>query len=111
MKVGILSDTHGVLREEVVRHLEGCQMILHAGDIGNATIIEQLQQIAPVVAVRGNNDKGEWGEALAPFVRGVIDGIHYLNPGSCGRRRFSLPLTMVIGYVEKGKTYFQKIDL
>lgn len=63
MKIGILSDTHNLLREEVIRQLTGCDMILHAGDISSPNILESLKAIAPVKAVRGNND-GDWAEAL-----------------------------------------------
>lgn len=63
MKVGVISDTHGLLREEVLEILRGCDCILHAGDINNQGILEELGRIAPVYAVRGNNDK-EWAEHL-----------------------------------------------
>ena len=63
MKVGILSDTHGLLRPEVLSALEGCEVILHGGDINRQSILDRLGQIAPVHAVRGNNDR-EWAEHL-----------------------------------------------
>lgn len=63
-RVGIISDTHGVVRKEAVAALEGVSLIIHAGDIGCPEVLEALRQIAPVVAVRGNVDKGEWAEAL-----------------------------------------------
>ncbi len=63
MKVGIISDTHDLLRAEVMEALRGCDMILHGGDISSPGILKQLEQIAPVKAVRGNNDK-EWAEGL-----------------------------------------------
>ena len=56
MKVGIISDTHGLLRPEVLESLEGCEVILHAGDISRQDILDRLEEIAPVIAVRGNND-------------------------------------------------------
>jgi putative phosphoesterase len=56
--VGLISDTHGLLRPEALAALEGSDLIIHAGDIGNPTIIEQLRAVAPVVAVRGNIDRG-----------------------------------------------------
>ena len=59
MKIGIISDTHNLLRPEVIRNLQGCDYILHGGDISSQEILDQLQQIAPVKVVRGNNDK-EW---------------------------------------------------
>lgn len=64
IRIGLISDTHGLLRPEAVRALSGVHRIIHAGDIGKAEIIERLQAIAPVEAVRGNNDTGAWAEAL-----------------------------------------------
>ena len=63
MKIGILSDTHGLLRPEALAALEGCEAILHGGDVNRQSILDRLGQIAPVYAVRGNNDK-EWAEHL-----------------------------------------------
>jgi len=62
--IGLISDTHGLLRPEAVSALEGCQLIIHAGDVGKPEIIEDLRRIAPVAAVRGNIDAGEWARAL-----------------------------------------------
>ena len=62
--IGIISDTHGLLRPEAVEALNGVDMILHAGDVGDSAVLDALRNIAPVVAVRGNNDKGEWAESL-----------------------------------------------
>jgi len=61
---GIISDTHGLLRPEAVRALAGSDLIIHAGDVGKPEILDALKSIAPVVAVRGNIDKGAWAEAL-----------------------------------------------
>ena len=63
MKLGVLSDTHGLLRQEVLDHLQGIDAILHGGDINNQGIIDTLRSIAPVYVVRGNNDK-EWADHL-----------------------------------------------
>lgn len=63
MRIGIISDTHGLLRPEVIESLDGCEAILHGGDINKQEIIDQLEKIAPVYAVRGNNDK-EWAENI-----------------------------------------------
>lgn len=63
MKIGILSDTHDLLRPEVIGCLRGCDRILHGGDISSRKILDELEKIAPVKAVRGNNDK-EWAEGL-----------------------------------------------
>jgi len=64
MRIGLISDTHGLIREEALAFLWGCDRIIHAGDIGGQEILGALQQIAPVVAVRGNNDKDAWASAL-----------------------------------------------
>jgi putative phosphoesterase len=60
----VISDTHGLLRPEALVALQGSDHILHAGDIGGPEILEQLKTIAPVIAVRGNVDKGAWAQAL-----------------------------------------------
>ena len=62
--VGLISDTHGLLRPEAVAALAGVDLILHAGDIGGLDVIAQLQSIAPVVAVRGNTDRHDWAHAI-----------------------------------------------
>jgi putative phosphoesterase len=62
--IGLISDTHGRLRQEALAALQGSDLIIHAGDIGNPKIIEQLRAVAPVVAVRGNIDKGAWASHL-----------------------------------------------
>jgi len=64
-KVGVISDTHGLLRPEAIAALEGSDLILHAGDIGKPEVLECLKAIAPVVAVRGNNDTGSWADGIA----------------------------------------------
>ena len=64
MVIGLISDTHGLLRESALRALRGVEIILHAGDVGDAAILEELGKLAPVVAVRGNVDTGAWAEAL-----------------------------------------------
>ncbi|MBD2091466.1 metallophosphoesterase family protein [Microcoleus sp. FACHB-1515] len=63
-KIGVISDTHGLVRPEAIDALRGCELILHAGDIGKPEVLEKLRSIAPVIAVRGNNDKGDWAEAI-----------------------------------------------
>ncbi|RJQ48524.1 MAG: metallophosphoesterase [Desulfobacteraceae bacterium] len=60
LRIGVLSDTHGLLRPEAVDALEGTDLIVHAGDIGDAKVLESLRALAPVAAVRGNTDRGEW---------------------------------------------------
>ena len=76
MKIGILSDTHDLLRPEVIEHLKGSDAILHGGDISSQRILDQLEQIAPVKAVRGNNDK-EWAEHLPLFLDFELGGLHF----------------------------------
>jgi putative phosphoesterase len=131
MRVGLISDTHGLLRPEALAYLAGCDHIIHGGDIGNAAILDQLAALAPLSVVRGNNDSGPWArdlpetlllhfDAVAVYaihdvlalpadparegVRVVVSGhshrpgvserggVLYVNPGSAGRRRFSLPI-------------------
>ena len=64
-RVGLISDTHGLLRPEAKAFLKGCDRIIHGGDIGNPDILEQLAALAPLTVVRGNNDHGDWAEDLA----------------------------------------------
>lgn len=131
--IGVISDTHGLLRPQAVRALEGSDIIVHAGDIGNPEVLRELKTIAPLFAVRGNTDNGPWikdipatdtaefcgfffhilhdlaGLDLDPQAAGIHliisghshipaitkkDGVLYLNPGSAGPRRFSLPITL-----------------
>lgn len=133
IEVGVISDTHGLLRPAAVEGLRGCDYIVHAGDIGSAEVITGLSTIAPVTAIRGNIDKGDWASEypeeevlevdgryiyiihnvndldLDPLAAGFevvvsghshqpkierVDGVLYLNPGSAGPRRFSLPIAI-----------------
>ncbi|MGI4826821.1 MAG: metallophosphoesterase family protein [Janthinobacterium lividum] len=135
MKIGVISDTHGLLRREALAALQGVEHILHAGDVGDAIILNQLQAIAPVTAIRGNIDCSgpcaalpateavELDGSLFYLVHALPDldlnpeiagfqaviyghshkaaiswknGVLYLNPGSAGPRRFSLPLTVAL---------------
>ena len=132
-RIGIISDTHGLLRPEALRRLSGVDHIIHGGDIGRPGLIEELRRVAPVTAIRGNVDKGDWAEAypetemvrlaersifilhdlkalqINPVVEDVqvvvsghshvpkintVGRVLYLNPGSAGRRRFKLPITI-----------------
>jgi putative phosphoesterase len=132
-RIGIISDTHGLLRPEAERRLTGVDQIIHAGDIGHSNIIGALRKIAPVAAIRGNVDTGDWAGEYAdtelvrlagraifvlhdlkmlqidPVALGIdvvvsghshvpkidtVGGVLYLNPGSAGRRRFKLPITL-----------------
>jgi putative phosphoesterase len=141
MKIGVISDTHGLLRPEAIAALQGCERILHAGDIGAPEILEQLAAIAPLQVIRGNNDLGAaWARSLPDRLRFELAGwqglmVHdladvpaeleaeirlvvtghshrpridwrgerlFLNPGSAGRRRFTLPISLAILDVEEG---------
>jgi uncharacterized protein len=62
--VGVIADTHGLVREQALAALAGCELIIHAGDIGTPEVLERLREIAPVRAVRGNNDRGVWARSL-----------------------------------------------
>ena len=75
MKIGVISDTHDLLRPEVISALSGVDAILHAGDISSPQILDRLQKTAPVYAVRGNADK-EWAEDLPLFREILLDGLH-----------------------------------
>ena len=74
MKIGVISDSHNLLRAEVLEALQGCAYILHAGDISKKEILDKLNTIAPVYAVRGNNDK-EWACYLPQYLDMEIDGL------------------------------------
>src|SRR5579864_1781705 len=67
--VGLISDTHGLLRPEALDALQSSDFIVHAGDIGDVAILERLSRIAPVTAVRGNNDQGAWAAVLPDIAR------------------------------------------
>jgi putative phosphoesterase len=74
-RIGVVSDTHGLLRPEAVARLAGCTHIVHAGDVGKASVLSALAAIAPVTAVRGNNDQGAWAEHL-PFTSQLdVEGV------------------------------------
>ena len=147
MKLAILSDTHGLLRPEVVEHQKTADAILHGGDINRQSIVDELRQYAPLHIVRGNNDK-EWAEAIphdltvtlggvtfymvhnkkeVPADLSGVDvvvfghshkyaqeergGILWLNPGSCGPRRFHQDITMMMADVADGTIQVEKITI
>ena len=64
LRIGLISDTHGLLRPQALAFLRGCDAIVHGGDICDASVLDELARIAPVTAVRGNNDRGDWADAL-----------------------------------------------
>lgn len=147
MKLGIVSDTHGLLRSEVAPALRGVDRILHLGDVGKASVLQALEEIAPVTAIRGNVDR-DGPCAKLPETEVVLienpphtslylymlhdlktlhldpaagkftavlhghthvpnfytkKGVLYFNPGSCGPRRFELPVTVGLLEITAGK--------
>ena len=132
MRIGIVSDTHDLLREEVIEALDGCDVILHAGDVCDQRILDQLARIAPVHAARGNNDwslagslhfineleldgkkimlvhiKSSVGDDTSGYDMFVYGHTHrylekrkgntlFINPGSCGPRHVTQPITLAI---------------
>jgi putative phosphoesterase len=150
MRIGLISDTHGLLRPEALDALAGSDHILHAGDIGGPDVLAALGSIAPLTAVRGNNDHAPWAhgvpETAVARIDGVSiyllhdlalldvdpartghrvvvsghshrpkhevrDGVHYVNPGSAGPRRFKLPITVGRMDVAAGAVSVSIIDL
>ncbi len=131
-RIGLIADTHGLLRPEALAALAGSEAIVHAGDIGTPDVLASLARVAPLTAVRGNNDRGAWardlpdtavlhagavsilvlhdvatlGEGAAAGHAVVIAGhshrpgierrgdVLFVNPGSAGPRRFSLPVSV-----------------
>ncbi len=75
IRIGIISDTHGLLRDEAVDTLRGVDLIIHAGDIDTPEVLSDLQRLAPVKAVRGNMDRGKWADQLPPVEIITIGGI------------------------------------
>lgn len=96
VRIGLISDTHGLLRPEAVRALSGVAQIIHAGDVGGPEVLESLRSIAPVHAVRGNNDRDAWSDSLPLRLSLRIAGAHiyvlhdlkelHSEPGSGGCR-------------------------
>jgi putative phosphoesterase len=77
MRVGVLADTHNLLRPRVLERLAGCERILHAGDVGDLDLLAALGRIAPVTAIRGNTDSGATAEALPDTVAGELGGLAF----------------------------------
>jgi putative phosphoesterase len=75
--VGVISDTHGLLRPQALAAMRGCSPILHAGDIGGIEVVDELRKIAPVFAVRGNNDRGEWAKGIPGTDVVEVDGFSF----------------------------------
>jgi putative phosphoesterase len=142
MKIGVVSDTHGLLRPEVIPALTGVAHILHLGDVGDPAILKALEAVAPVTAIRGNVDRSGpcgrlpetdvllfeghyiymlhdvhtlhldpaaakfsvvlYGHSHQPGIR-KHKGVLYFNPGSCGARRFDLPISIGFLTLEAGQ--------
>ena len=149
MRVGLISDTHGLLRPEALDFLAGSDHIVHGGDIGDPAILERLAGIAPLTVVRGNNDMAAWARAIpvtacidldgvricalhdladlgsgpAAGVRVVVsghshrpacserDGVLYVNPGSAGPRRFTLPIAVAELRIDAGRVAAHLVTL
>lgn len=150
MRIGLISDTHGLLRPEAVAALQGCAQIIHAGDIGKPQVLDGLRVIAPLEAIRGNIDTADWAQVLPerldlriggltlhvlhdlkqldidPLAAGVEvviaghshkpkverrDGVLYVNPGSAGPRRFSLPISLALLELNDGQAQVELISL
>ncbi len=151
MRIGLISDTHGLLRPEALDILRGSDFIVHAGDIGHPDILAKLSRLAPVTAIRGNIDTAAWAQSLpatdvldiggttflyvlhsiadldlnpaAAGFHAVIsghshkpeitwkDGVLYVNPGSAGRRRFSLPISLGYLHVENGTLSAELVEI
>jgi len=148
--VGLISDTHGLLRPQALAALAGCDRLIHGGDIGEPGILAALAAIAPLTVVRGNNDRQPWAEAIPdsaileldgvrmyvvhdikligidPAAAGVQvvvsghshkpsvarrDGVLYVNPGSAGPRRFSLPVSVGRLHIEQGRVEADIVEL
>ena len=146
-RIVILSDTHGLLRPEVLNYLSQADAIIHGGDINTQDIVDTLRDFAPLYIVRGNNDK-EWAEGLPHSLMFAIEGVRFflvhnkrdvpsdlsdvdvvvyghshkyaceersgalwLNPGSCGRRRFDQEITLVVMNAEGGQFQVEKVTI
>ncbi|NZA24952.1 metallophosphoesterase family protein [Luteimonas sp. SJ-92] len=150
MRIGLISDTHGLLRPEALAFLRGSDHIVHAGDIGAPEVLDALADVAPLSAIRGNVDSGAWAAAIPetlrlelggtrllvlhdlkqlecdPAAEGIEvvvsghshrprieerGGVLYVNPGSAGRRRFSLPVSAAELVVANGKPTPRIVEL
>ena len=147
MKLAILSDTHGLLRPQVLDYVKTADAILHTGDINRESIVGALEQYAPLYVVRGNNDK-DWADAIPHDLTVTLDGVTFymvhnkkdipadlpgvdvvvyghshkyaqeekggvlwLNPGSCGPRRFHQEITMAMAEIRDGTIRVEKISI
>jgi uncharacterized protein len=148
-RVGLISDTHGLIRPAALDALRDSELIIHCGDIGDAAVLEALRTLSPVRAIRGNNDKGVWAQGLpthdvvevgghaiyvlhnlaeldldscAGFTAVVFGHSHkpaietrvktlFVNPGSAGPRRFTLPVTVAKLALRSGRWEAKIVEL
>lgn len=103
-RVGLISDTHGLLRAEALEALRGSDRIVHAGDIGDASILERLSSLAPLTAVRGNNDREAWAAGLPAIERLAIGAVRMLVLHELARLAVD-PLAEGIGVVVSGHSH------
>ena len=106
-KIGIISDTHGLLRQEVLDILQTCDCILHAGDFDRPEILEQLRYLGSIYAVRGNNDRG-WAENLSPALRFRIEGVEFFMTHNRKDVAWDLGNTQVVVFGHSHK-YLEKV--
>lgn len=104
MRIGVISDTHGLLRPEAVAFLRGCDHIVHGGDIGDPQILETLAAIAPLTAVRGNNDGGVWAEAVPDTALLEVGGVRLFALHDLSQLRID-PALDGIGVVVSGHSH------
>jgi uncharacterized protein len=148
--VGLVSDTHGLVRPEALAALRGVDVVIHAGDIGAPDVLDAFAELAPVTAVRGNNDRGAWArripETVTATIAGVVvhvvhdrhelaidpeaagvavvvsghshrpvverrGGVLWVNPGSAGPRRFSLPVSVARLVIADGRIRARLVPL
>jgi hypothetical protein len=149
-RIGVISDTHGLVRPEALDALRGVDLLLHAGDIGHEDVLVALREIAPVEAIRGNVDRGSWArryplqktvdlpglrvhlvhdvqdldvDPLKKEIDLVVhghshkprllerDGVLWLNPGSAGPRRFSLPIALARVELRRSGPQIEHVEL
>ena len=148
IKIGFISDTHNLVREEVLEEIKTCKYIIHAGDISNEETYMSLRAMGNIIFVKGNNDKGEWAKDINKFevveidkfriyvvhdikdipndLEGIdlvvfghshkyfydkVGKVEFLNPGSCGKKRFSLPLSFAVGFLDDNNLTVVKHNL
>lgn len=109
-RIGLISDTHGLLRPQALAFLHGSDHILHAGDIGDPAILAALARIAPLIAVRGNNDHGDWADVLPGSVDVVFERVRVHALHDLATLAFD-PHAAGIGVVVHGHSHRPSIEL